>query len=161
MVQPEKDLVTPPAERIPRQQSNQDKRGPALLHTVSNTVLKHQGRLTTTAEILFTPRNMNLLGDRTMTTAWKITIAHDISPAERCTARKAVNETPKISARKLICGPRNKGIKFISERLPARRPACIMVGTGVWNTRQKELATMYARLIIMSALVHGPINRCR
>ena len=71
--------------------------------------------------------------------AWKRTKPEDISPAERCKCRKVLKETPRMSARKPRCGPRNRGIKLINEREPARKPAFAMLER---KPKQKELLVM-------------------
>jgi hypothetical protein len=97
--------------------------------------------LTTTAERFLASDNAKAVGEVTMTMAWKRTRPRAIKPAERWMCRKVLKETPRVSARKLRCGPRNRVTKLISERLPARTPAIAMLETR--KPRQKELPPMY------------------
>ncbi len=84
--------------------------------------------LTITAERFLASDSAKAVGEVIMTMAWKRARPVAIRPAERCICRKVPKETPRMSARKLRCGPRNRGIKLIIERLPACTPAIAMVG---------------------------------
>jgi hypothetical protein len=115
--------------------------------------------LTTAADRFFALRKVKAAWEMITMREWKRTKPEDISPAERCICRKVLKETPRMSARKLRCGPRNSGIKLISERLAARMPAFARPGNP--RPRQTELPPMYTSWIKTSARVHGPQNLCR
>jgi hypothetical protein len=68
-----------------------------------------------------------------------MTKSEDSSPAGRCIGRKVLKDKPRMSTRKPRCGPRNRGIKLINEREPARKPAFAILER---KPKQKELLTM-------------------
>jgi len=86
--------------------------------------------------------------------AWKRTKLEDISLVERCTCRKVLKETSRMSVRKPKCGPRNSRIKLISKRLAARMPAFTSLGN--LKLRQKEWLLIYTSWIKTSTRVHRP-----
>ena len=115
---------------------------PAYKGLADHKKVKANWVLTTTAERFLALDNVKAVLEVTITRVWKRTRPRDIRPAERCMHRKVLKETPRMSARKLRCGPRNRGIKLISERLLARTPAVAMLGNR--KPRQTELLKMYA-----------------
>ena len=96
--------------------------------------------VTTAAEMFAMPRKGKAALETCMASTWNNTRLQDIIPAERCINRKVLKEIPRISARKLRCGPRKRVTILISERLPARKPDFAMPETR--KPRQKELLAM-------------------
>jgi hypothetical protein len=96
--------------------------------------------VTTAAEMFAMPRKGKAVWETSIASTWNNTRLQDINPAERCINRKALKETPRISARNPRCGPRKRGIMLISERFPARIPAFAICKSG--RQRQTELLAM-------------------
>jgi hypothetical protein len=114
---------------------------PPYSRSVDFREAKADWMLTTNAERFLAPDNAKAAGEVIITMAWKRTRPRAIKPAERWICRKVLKETPRVSARKLKCRPRNRATKLISKRLPARTPAIAMLETR--KLRQKELPPMY------------------
>lgn len=121
--------------------------------------LKDKELLTTIVDRFFPPWNAKATWEMITIREWKSTKPEDINLAERCMCRKVLKETPRMSARKLRFGPRNSGIKLISERLAARMPAFARLGNP--KPRQTELPPMYMSWIKTSTRVYGLQNLCR
>jgi hypothetical protein len=71
---------------------------------------------------------------------WNSRRENDIIAAERWSRRNAPKEMPRRSAGKLRYGPVKSGIRLISERFAARRPANEIDGT--LNVTQKTFTAI-------------------